>query len=445
MISFLRKSIPQNFFLRRWYSIMHSYMAAIYYGFPGKNMIAIGITGTDGKTTTTELIAHILRKADKKVLSITTAQIQIDQQNLPISKRTTPSPWVLQKLLRQAASRGIDYLVIEVSSHALSQKRIFGLKFQASVLTNITREHLDYHNSLKQYQLTKKRLFTHYLSPNGGAVLNADDPAGRAWSHDFAKKGIQVMSYGIEKRSKDNWNAEEIINKSWGTEFTIHDNIHNSYKKIELPMYGLFNVSNALAAIQASTLVGIDINECVKNIKTFPGISGRMEKIEMGQDFLVFVDFAITPGAFEKLLKTAKKLAKNKEIILVFGSPGTHPDKKTRQEIGEVAANQADTIIITDDEPYFENPNHIRLQILEGAQKSKKASQKHILEIPDRRQAIISALKKAKKGDVVIISGMGHLKQRNINGKEINWNDAQVIRESLSSLGFKNYNNSLNT
>jgi UDP-N-acetylmuramyl-tripeptide synthetase len=441
MIQLLRNFLSENCFLRRWYSAGNAFLAAVYYGFPGKKMNGIGVTGTDGKTTTVEMISHVLRESGKRVLSLSTTKIQFDQQILLGNKRTTPNPWKIQKLLRDAFASGIDYFVLEVSSHALSQKRIYGTLFDVAVFTGITPEHLDYHRTFLEYQLVKKRLFTQYLKPEGLAVLNIDSSTGMSWAQEWLAAGKKVLSFSLQNGISSSWYAKNISQKKGGIEFFLLEKRKKREIPFFLPICGLFNVFNALSALQAVSFFGVSIQEGKKALSRFSGVPGRMEGIYMGQDFFVFIDFALTPFAFNILIQTAKKIAKERSIFLVFGSAGTHSDKQVRKETGKIISEQVDMVIVTDDEPYFEDPASIREDILSGVRevfgKDKNKYEQHTREIPDRKEAISFALKSAKRGDVVLIVGMGHLSSRNISGVEQEWSDKKVAQELLREMGYK--------
>jgi UDP-N-acetylmuramoyl-L-alanyl-D-glutamate--2,6-diaminopimelate ligase len=433
MGEYLRKTIPENFFLRRWYSVVRSTMAAMYYGFPAKELQVIAVTGTDGKTTTTSMIAHILRKCNKKILTITTAEIRMGQFVIPVDKRTTPDAWMLQRFFKEAVKQNIEIVVLEVSSHALVQGRIFGVGVDSAVLTNITPEHLDYHRTFVGYQLAKKKLFKDYLKPNGAVILNLDDQSGRAWSREFLAKGKKVYTYSAKGDARATRAAEEITYHDKGVEFLLHDKNKECNERVFVPVFGSFNVANALAAILAVRPVGIYCPEAAVAMKDFPGIAGRMERISVGQDFTVFVDFALTPGAFTKMLASARRMAKRHKLIVVFGSPGSHPDPEVRKEIGRIVANEADLAIVTDDETYYQNPKQIRSQLLDGAFAAlgEAAFVEKVKEIGDRQRAIEFAISSAVKGDVVVISGMGHLTTRNMGGTETSWSDIEVVKSLL--------------
>lgn len=392
------------------------------------------MTGTDGKTTTAEMIAHILRSSGKRVLSITTVGISSGDQLSIESKRTTPSPWRLQRILRQAVENGIHFAVVEVSSHAISQRRIFGISFDIAVLTNITPEHLDYHHNFSAYADTKKELLFNFLKYDGVAILNHDDALGKKWYEELKLRKTKAHAYSLDPRSRVFRIAQGIKQKESGLEFDLLDAHGQRLETILLPVLGVFNVENALAAITATSLCGISMQRIAGALINFPGVAGRMERVHTNADYAIFVDFAITPGALEKTLLSAKKLAGNKRVIVVFGSPGNHPDPAARRNIGSLAVKHADTIIITDDETYLENPDRIRHHILAGANKTLAECTglgKHVHEIPDRKKAIEMAIQLAGAGDVLLVCGMGHLKTRNIGGKEFPWNDVAMIREIL--------------
>lgn len=468
MLSTLRKNIPEHFFLRRWYSIAKGYLAALCFGFSKYSFSIIGVTGTDGKTTTVEMITHILQSAGKKVLKISTVETALDGEILPSTKRTTPSPWMLRKLLKKATEAKVDAVVLEVSSHAISQKRIFGIGFDVAAITNITPEHLDYYGTMTAYANAKQELFTKYLKKNGTAVLNADDPTTSTWADTLKAQGKTVKSYSFlatedaenepskhrPKHVTASCKGHSLLETSEGVGCFLQQSplferglgdssgpqAQNSPSqggrehKLFLPVMGAFNAYNATAALLAAEAVGISFEKSIEAMQSFHGTPGRMEQIEKGQDFQVFLDFAFTENAFRSLLETAKNITKGK-VILVFGSPGSHPDVEVRRQSGVIAARYADIVIVTDDEPYLEYAPNIRKHLLEGAQKElgDEAFAERVREIADRKAAIETALQLAHTGDTVIISGMGHLTSRNIGGTEIPWSDREVIENVLTS------------
>ena len=450
MLRFLRRIIPQDSSLRRQYSVFKSHIAVLVFGSPAKNMRLIAVTGTDGKTTTTEIIAHLLRSTSEKVLSISTAEINMNGIILPQDKRTTPSSWRLQKLFSQAKKEGIATVIMEVSSHAIVQRRIAGLLFDVAVLTNITHEHLDYHKTMKHYSETKKQLFTHFLKKDGMVILNVDDEYGKAWSEEFSNFSLDSSQREEHKRmftqtqtlSNPPYQGGEIKTYSRegqkadiaATDITSQEKgIIFSAGKISyfLPMFGTFNVSNALAALLVLGVFQEKKSDLPVVLASFSGVPGRMERLDLGQDFQIFLDFAVTPFAFREMLTSAKTLGKR--LITVFGHCGSHPDSVVRHELGKIAAEFSDIVLVTDDEPYFEDPAQIRSQILAGifSVLPEEEQDETIFEISDRKVALEMALQKAHTGDVVVVSGMGHLTTRNIQGEEIPWSDKKVLQKVL--------------
>ena len=435
MLTILRKILPEHSFLRRWYSAINGVLAAAWYGFPARSLLCIGVTGTDGKTTTTEMIAHLLRASGKKVLSVSTVATVLGARHMPTDKRTTPSPWILQRLLQKAKKEGIQYAVLEVSSHALVQKRIFGIPFSAAVLTNITPEHLDYHGTFQQYTAAKKLLFTKYLKEKGAMIINADDKTGKKWMKECENKENSLLLYSSSPQ-KNALFSEDIHFLSAGME-TVLVAENGTTTPFFLPLFGAFNIQNAMAAIQTARFFGISLQKAAEFFSSFSGVKGRMQPVSVGQDFLAIIDFAYAAESLKNALFSARKMSPSGKVIVVFGSPGSHPDIAVRKKMGEVAAAYADVVVVTDDEPYTENPADIRAHILAGARGvtvdvQQKTAEIH--EIPNREQAMEFACRNAKKGDVVLVAGMGHLSSRNIGGKEISWNDAEVLRKILLSL-----------
>ncbi len=434
MLGFLRSIIPQHSFVRRWFSTLNALLATLWFRFPARQLTVIGVTGTDGKTTTTEMIAHILRASGKSVVSFSTAQHKLGDNVIASDKRTTPNPWRLQSLLRQAVKQKLEYAVLEVSSHAIAQRRIFGIRFDVAVFTNLSSEHIDYHKTMEKYADTKKRLFTRLLKESGTAILNHDSEYGKMWEKDCADCQRKVVTFSLHAESRADRIGSGIAQREGGIGFFVKSASGDSVGKVFLPMFGNFNVENALAAITAAEQVGVDFATAAQALAHFAGVSGRMERVSVGQDFSVFVDFAVTPGALAKLLHSAREMVEDKRVIVVFGGTGNHPDVQAREQLGKNAAKHADVIIITDDEPYHEAPETIREQILSGVYFELGAetdSHKTVSEIPDRKTAIETALQMAASGDIILVTGMGHLNTRNIGGEEVEWNDKEVIKSLL--------------
>jgi UDP-N-acetylmuramoyl-L-alanyl-D-glutamate--2,6-diaminopimelate ligase len=380
--------------IKNFLHLLQAMLANICFGFPSRNLIVIGVTGTDGKTTTVHLINHLLRKAGFKselLSSVTT----------PGLHTTTPSAWFLQKFLRQAVKRQTEYVVLEATSHGLDQHRLLGIKFKLAVMTNLTHEHLDYHQTLKSYLKAKGKLFEKAEL----AVLNRDDESFNYLKGRVPQK-TKILSYALK-------------NEADFTPTTF---------PFKTSLQGLFNQYNCLAAAAAVFLLGLPVPQIQQGLASFGGVIGRLEEIKNKHGFRVVVDFAHTPNGLENVLQTLRKqLAPKARLIVVFGCAGLR-DKKKRPLMGAVAARLADLTVLTAEDPRTEDVNQIINQV--GA-KCLKA-----VKIPDRRKAIRYAIKNAQKGDLVVICGKGHERSMCFGRKEIPWSDQEEARQTLAH--FKN-------
>ncbi len=415
-IRYLRRVIPHNSPLRLWYTRLQQIYARLLIPVDIKKIKLIGVTGTDGKTTTVEMLSHILKELNISYLSSSSIDVKIDESVISTSKRTTPSLWQLRRLLKQAINQKARVAVIEVSSHSLVQWRILGLKFDTAILTNITHEHLNYHKTLKRYANAKKLLFTKYLKKDGVAILPTEDKYGNKWLKEFTN----AVAY----------NQPKATTSIEGTSFT-YGNIAYS-----MPMLGTYNAGNAVASALAihQTINNINVDKSLKALKNFDGILGRMQIIResLNHNILAIVDFALTQRAMQSALNTARELAKNNQVIVVFGATGGQHDSSVHPGLAKAVAEGSDLAIVTDDEPYDGNPNKIRKNLIEYIKAAKNKGD--YINIQDRREAIRYALSKASDGDVVVVAGMGHYTSRTVNGKEIPWNDAETIREELAKM-----------
>lgn len=415
MFNWLKKLLPENFFLRRWYSTTKAAFAAFRYDFPAKKLTIIGVTGTDGKTTTTEMIFHILRVAGKRAAKISSASFSKGSDTwLNTTKRTTVSPFVLQKFLDECVNEEIEFVVIEVSSHALAQQRVFGVDFNVAVLTNISHEHLDYHGTIENLRAAKKLLFTEFLTPEGAVIINADDPVAELWQAEIP----HMKTYSF--RNSSYYKGEDFAEDNQGLSFRMEDTVFSAH------VFGEFNGENALAAIAACREVGL-MNETISfALAEFSGVDGRLQNLDFGQNFQIFVDYAITPRAFERVLGYLKGRT-NGRLIVVFGATGDH-DKEKRPILGKIARQTADIVVLTDDETYTEDPEKIRHDIKTGIfAPNEEWESDDFHEIADRKTAIETALQLAGEGDSVAVLGMGALETRNMGGKEVPWSDRQAI------------------
>ena len=395
-----------------------SKIAATFYNYPLNELSLIGVTGTNGKTTTTYLIKSILEKAGSRVGLIGTIKNVIDDKNLP-SVRTTPESLDLYRIFREMVENDLDYAVMEVSSHALDLYRVYNMEFAVAVFTNISQDHLDYHQSITDYLETKSVLFTQ-LKKNGTAVINIDDPH----SDKIIETSVgRVLTYSIEKDS--NFKAQDILLTPRNVEFDIA-----GMGKINLCLTGRFNVYNALAATGAGYSLGLDYKTIKSGLESVQGVAGRFELIDNGQDFAVIVDYAHTPDGMENVLETARELVSG-NIIVVFGCGGDR-DSSKRPIMGQIGIKYGDYCILTSDNPRSEDPLTILRQIQAGI--DKHSSQTPYNVIPDRKEAIFKAIDKAGQGDMIIIFGKGHETYQIFKDKTIHFDDREEAKEALELL-----------
>lgn len=393
-------------------------MVRARYGDPAKNLKVIAVTGTNGKTTTLNYINEILKEAGYRTAMFTTAVIEVDgQRHINEYNATIPSTDQITKFFRTAKDARVDYVVLEVTSHALDQHKLDGVPIHAAVMTNLTQDHLDYHKSMDEYAAAKAKLFA--LEPEY-IVLNRDDE----WFeyYDQFPAGSQKITYGKHADAEAKIEHTKLYRK--GSEATIVID-HQTKLDMATALPGEFNVYNMAAAAAAAYLLGVSVTDIIEGAANLEGVPGRFERVVEGLDYDVIVDYAHTPDALEKFIGAAKQIAKNR-VILVFGATGDR-DKGKRPIMGAIAAKLADRIILTDEESYNENPDTIRAEVFAGIEVAKGSPKTD--EIADRREAIKKALSIAKKGDVVVITGMGHEQFRIVNGERIPWNDAAVVRE----------------
>ncbi len=391
------------------------------FGFPAIGMRVIAVTGTNGKTTTCIFINEVLKAAGSTTAMYTTATLEINGKAQPnTTHRTLPLTSQLLRFFRAAKKAKVDFVVLEVTSQALHQHKLKGIPVEIAVLTNLTQDHLDYHGTMQRYAAVKARLFTGYMNPDY-CILNADDD----WYDYFLLRSVgQVMSYGQTPDSTARIKAtrQGANSMSW--------NLVSGTTKLSLAigLQGLFNVYNASAAAAVGQVLGLKPEVIAKGLQKVKLVPGRMENVDEGQDFTVWIDYAVTPDALTKVLEASRAAAKGK-VSIVFGATGDR-DKIKRPLMGKVAAELADRIFLTDDETYTEDPETIRRAVYSGIEAAGGSKKTKI--IPDRKEAIKSAFKKAKIGDVVIITGIGHQQSRNMAGRDEPWDERGVIKELLS-------------
>ncbi len=390
-------------------------LSADYFGHPSKKIKLIGVTGTKGKTTITYFIQSVLNAAGFKAGLIGTVT----------SALTTPESADLQAELARMVSDGYTHCVLEVSSHALAQDRVHGCKFAVAVFTNLAHDHLDYHQTMEEYLIAKRKLFE-MLDEEAVAIVNVDDPASAAIIG--AVKG-EVIPYGLRQAAHEMRSTKYNEFDTRVSSIDIRENemtMKINQTEIRTPLIGTHNAYNITAAFQCGLVLGIRPTVIKQGIEAVKVIPGRQEEIVCGQPFKVIVDFAHTPDSLQKLLETYRPFTKGK-LILVFGCPGER-DREKRPMMGAIASRLADHSIITTDDPHGENPAQIIKEIEHGAQSVEHRTQETLI---DRKKAIEKALGIAKPGDTVLIAGRGHEKFQDFAGKKVPIDDREVVRDII--------------
>lgn len=386
-----------------------SQLADTFYGRPSQTLAVAGVTGTNGKTTTTHMIAAMLDAGGVPCGVIGTVGARFGDRTWPLSN-TTPLAPELHALLAQMRDAGAKAVAMEVSSHALALGRVSDVRFAAAGLTNITRDHLDFHQTFEAYVAAKRRLFD--AAPH--AVLNADDPSGKRWSGELRGRK-SVTTYGIRERA--DIHPEHIDFHAAGSTFTLDG------MQFEVRLPGRFNVENALCAIGIARALGIDDEQNARGLRSLERVPGRMEHVR-GAGIDAIVDYAHTPDALENVLRTARDLT-SKRVIAVFGCGGDR-DRGKRPQMGEIAARFADRSYVTSDNPRTEDPQAIVEQIVAGMGSSDTRI------IVDRAAAIQTAIDDARPGDVVVIAGKGHENYQIIGAQTLPFDDVEVARAALA-------------
>jgi len=399
-----------------------------FFDYPSRKLRMIGVTGTNGKTTTTYLLRSILQEAGFKVGVIGTIQNSIGERVVP-TKNTTPDVIDLQSLLAEMVASSMDYVVMEVSSHALALERVAGCEFDIGIFTNMTRDHLDFHVTFENYLAAKAKLFQ-LLGEAGNykngkaAIINTDDGAA---DYILSNTVCRKITYGINTDA--DLKAEHADIQATGTQFDIVGSF--GHIALQLKITGLFNVYNVLSAVGAALAEGID-SEIIKiALEKFQSVPGRFELVHAGQSFSVIVDYAHTPDGLENILKTAQQIAKGC-MIVVFGCGGDR-DRTKRPIMGRLAAEYGNIVIATSDNPRSEDPEAILSEIETGI-KIGLSEGKIYEKISDRRQAIARALQMAKKDDIVIIAGKGHEDYQILRDRTISFDDKKVVREIIREM-----------
>ena len=399
-----------------------------FFDYPANRMRMVGVTGTNGKTTTTHMIRHILKAQGHKVGVIGTVHIMIGDTSYPIHN-TTPDVVDLQHILHQMVQENVEYCVMEVSSHALALGRVSGVEFDTAVFTNLTQDHLDFHKTFENYLAAKCKLFeqvsaSNQVKDNKGAVINIDDSYGHRVMEKTTAPTITYSTLG-----KGTLNASDVHMSTKNSQYTV--NYKGESYPVSMNTTGLFNVYNTLAAIGACLQEGISMEAIDTALKTFSSVPGRFELIEEGQDFAVVVDYAHTPDGLQNILETAKAIKENR-IIIVFGCGGDR-DATKRPIMGRIAAEYGDKIYVTSDNPRTEDPVQIVKDVEVGVKEALRDGTSYEV-IVNRREAINHAIHDAKAGDIVIIAGKGHENYQILKNETIHFDDREEARKALKEI-----------
>lgn len=389
-----------------------------WYGNPAQKLTLVGVTGTNGKTTITCMLKHILEYSGKKVGLLGTIHNEIDDITLP-AKHTTPDPLALHSMFSRMVGAGCDYVVMECSSHALDQKRLAGLHFKTAIFTNLTQDHLDYHLTMENYYQAKKKLF----SICDTAVLNLDDSYGRRLASEVS---CDTLTFSISDNAAD-YTAREIRAYPDSSRFMLVGN--GQIARVKLPIPGDFSVSNAMAAAVACLSLGMTIDEVAQGLNTCQGVVGRIEVLPTDTDYTVIRDYAHSPDGLEKIITTMRKFAQGR-VVTLFGCAGNR-DRGKRRIMAEIVARLSDFVILTSDNPRDED----ELQIIQDAMPGiKEHPDTPYQVIPDRYTAIEWGLTHAQSGDILILAGKGHEDYQVLRGETICFDEKKVVAEILSRL-----------
>lgn len=418
-----KRLIPGGLFgsIAPYWHLLNSVAQQTKAGFPARSFEVIGVTGTDGKTSTSTLITQMLRNSGKKVAMMTTISVDFGDGKGPQAnptRLTTFGAGDLVSSLTKMKQEGVEYLVLEVTSHALAQHRIWGVPISIAVMTNVGHEHLDYHGTFENYRDAKRLLFKHTNSNKSGkriGVVNAEDSSAKLFASDIKNP----LTYGTKEAD---FKAEKIKLTPAGSRYTIkfsdsnHPRSDTQELRISCHLPGSFNVYNSLAAATVGYALGLSKEQIEKGIDSLHAVEGRMTRVDEGQDFDVIVDYAHTPESFDKLFAEVKPLTK-KRLICVFGSAGRRDEQK-RSKQGEIAGKWCDIVIVTEEDDRDIDGQEIMRQIVGGAEKSGKILNKDVLMVHNREEAVQTAINVAQAGDLVILLGKGHEKSILHNGPQ---------------------------
>lgn len=436
MLSTFKKSISHRHPIRLSWHVLKAFIAAARYGFPARGLHVTGITGTDGKTTVVGMTAHILTYCGVQAGALSTAFFQIGMERLWNStQKTSPSPFTVQKFLRHLRHTDCTHAVIEYSSHGLVQHRTAFTWPRVAAITNTSLEHLDYHGTMEQYRKDKGMLFE-MLRRRGTKVLNIEDDTFTQYSsipskHTilyssregaiYAGVGIDVFLMARDVRSTSESTAASII---------LRQGSHEEQADLTLPIPGVFNLENALCAISCAVAAGLPFAKSIEALESFHGIPGRIERISAGQSFHVYIDFTVTPVAYDRTLCAVRRLLPDgKRILVLTGSCGDRMKEK-RPLVGKICSELADVVVVTNEDPYTEDPQKIIDDVWAGIDHSKCDAYK----IFDRREAMKFIFSKAQPGDAVLLCGKGSDTTMWLRNGQVPWNEREIAMELLKNI-----------
>ncbi|HXR50289.1 MAG TPA: UDP-N-acetylmuramoyl-L-alanyl-D-glutamate--2,6-diaminopimelate ligase [Verrucomicrobiae bacterium] len=422
----IKRAIPRGLFpaIEPYGHLGEAFLFNVLNGFPGRGLKVIGVTGTNGKTSTTFLIHRMLHEAGYKVGIMSTVGFGIGADiNPQIHHMTNVSVPELMERLKWMKKQGVEWLVLETTSHALAQNRVWGIPYSVAVMTNVTHEHLDYHRTFERYRDAKRKLFklaNHNKKGMRLGIINAEDPSAELFASDIKNPVL----YGVEQGDVQ---AHEVKLAPSGVKYRV--DFEGKRYDITCQLPGSFNVYNSLAAVSVGIKLGLTPEQIEKGIAALEGVEGRMTRIDEGQDFDVIVDFAHTPDSFEKLFKDLKPVVKGKLIVL-FGSAGRRDEAK-RAVQGELAGKYCDEVVVTEEDDRDVDGLEIMNQIAEGAEKAGKVRDLDLFLVHDRPEAINFAVRRAEKGDTVLLLGKGHEKTIERADGEHPWDEIGTTREAV--------------
>jgi len=425
LLTILKKAVPQRQPLRLVWHHAKAFLAALLNGFPARKLTIIAITGTDGKTTTVGMTAHILVSAGIKMGALSTAFLQIKKKTeWNATQKTSPSPFLIQKFLRSLVMQGCTHAVLEASSHGLVQGRLNYTWPMVGAITNTTHEHLDYHGSMEQYRKDKGILFS-LLRDNGTKVLNRDDD-----SYDLYQDRNPKKTLTTSVRQDADFGISEIVETPNGIRGVLCCRERSTLLPLQLKILGSFNLENALCAIACAQAVGVPVEQATKALENFSGVPGRLERLDEGQEFSVYADFTVTPAAYEKTLTTLRAtLQPGKRLLVLTGSCGDRMREK-RPLVGKICSQLADIVVVTNEDPYTEDPQKIIDEVWTGIDQSTCKARK----IFDRREAMRFLFETAEPGDAVILCAKGSDTTMMTAEGQIPWDERAIAREVLREI-----------